>query len=148
MNYQIEPVIIDLGLSFVKSTALKGGNIKKDSDYEAFPEYSVLCGLNYFVKQIAINVYLNNRVYLKMKETANPQEKDKLPPYWRTDLNISKTINDKLEMFLDVRNIFSRKNEMPSLYYSTLGNLYPDYSDSGISSGVPDPGISVLLRAD
>ncbi len=147
LNYQIDPAALDFGFSYVKSTALKSDNIDKDRDYETFPEYSVICGINYFIKQIEVNVYLNNRVYLNMKETANTTEKDHLPPYWRMDLNISKIINEKLEMFLDVRNLLNRKNEMPSLYYPSLGNTYPQYENTGVNGGIPDPGISVLLRA-
>jgi iron complex outermembrane receptor protein len=147
LNYQFDPVVIDLGLSYVRSTALKSDNIDEDKDYGTFPEYSVICGLNYFIKQIAVNMYLNNRVYLNMKETANPNEKDNLPPYWRMDLNISKIINEKLEMFLDVRNILNRKNEMPSLSYPTLGIINSNYANTGVNGGIPDPGISVLLRA-
>lgn len=147
LNYQIDPVTVDLGLAYVKSTALKSDNIDKDIDYGTFPEYSVICGLNYFIRLIGINVFLNNRVYLNMKETANPNEKDDLPPYWRTDLNISKIIDEKLEMFLDIRNIMNTSNEMPSLSYPILGDMDSDYVDTGVNGGIPEPGISVLIRA-
>jgi hypothetical protein len=49
------------------------------------------------------------------------------------DLNISKIITDKSEIYLDIREILNRNNRVPSVI--------------GAKNGELEPGISVLLRA-
>lgn len=58
---------------------------------------------------------------------------DKLPPYYRMDLNISKSITDRAEIYLDIRNLLNRENRTPSVY--------------GTDNGYLEPGIGVMLRA-
>ncbi len=136
-----DPVAFELGGSYVKSTAidLKTATSSKEKDYnfETFPEYIIIAGLHYTLKPAAVNFYLKNRVYLHMKETAQTDETGSLPPYWRMDLNISRTVADRLDLYLDIRNITNRKNYLPSLYYSMLSE----------EDGIPEAGTSVLVRA-
>ncbi len=143
--YNIKPLALKLGFSYIKSTAL---DAKKDSmnpsssetidrDYVAFPGYSAIAGLYYTLDPYDITFYLNNKLYFKMKGShynfVYRDEPNDLSLYWRTDLNINKAIDDKAEIILDVKNLFNRKNYMPLLYGAVDGN--------------EEPGISVLLRA-
>ncbi len=124
------PVAVELGFAYVKSSALDviatnddrtpkldsdGNVIKEDVDFSSFPEYSANAGLYYTLKPYEINFYLNNRLYLERTgypatPTSHP---DKLPPYYRMDLNISKVISESLEITLDIRNLLNRENDIP-----------------------------------
>lgn len=135
----LDPFIGELGFSYVSSRALDiedpVNNTSDDIHYHAFPEYSIQAGIHYRLMPLNINFYLNNRVYLNMKETnedLNPDPED-LPQYHRMDLNISKIIADKSEIYLDVRNIFNRENKLPSV--------------CGVKDGIPESGTSIMLRA-
>ena len=73
-------------------------------------------------------------MYLEMTEcspTSRPNP-DKLPAYYRMDLNVNKIISEKLDVSLNVKNLLNRKNYVPSL----IG-----------ADGYAEPGMSVLLRA-
>ena len=48
------------------------------------------------------------------------------------DINISKKLEDHLEIYLDIRNVLNRKNYIPGL---TLPQ-----------NGIEEPGINMLLR--
>lgn len=138
--YPVEPLTFDLGFSFVKSRALDVESASEpgkttDRYYRAFPEYSVNAGIYYTFQPINTNFYLNNIVYLNMREApeevkSNP---DKLPPYYRLDFNVSKIIASKLELYLNVRNALNRENRRPSVF--------------GAEDGYVEPGTSVMLRA-
>ncbi len=143
--YPVDPFAVELGGSYVRSTALDLKTTSNlidvkvaDNDYKTFPEYIIIAGLHYILKPLGLNFYLKNRFYLNIAETPQTDEKDYLPQYWRMDLNISRQMLEGLDLYLDIRNLTNRKNYLPSLYYSIL-------SDEG---GIPEAGISVLLRAD
>ncbi len=147
--YSFQPFAVDLGFSYVKSTAFNVARnytdnmmtkkIIDEEDYVAFPEYITKVGIHYTLNPYDINFFLNNRFYLKMKEThynrmfSFEEEPEDLPTYWRMDLNISKAIDENAEVTFDIRNLLNRKNYIPSLY--------------GAEDGYEEPGISVLLRA-
>jgi outer membrane receptor protein involved in Fe transport len=104
--------------------------------YGAYPEHSVNAGIYYTIPKIEVTCFLNNRLYLNMYETqasldtkVNPK---KLPVYHRMDLNISKIIAQKLEIFLEIKNITNRKNYMPSVW--------------GQEGGIQEPGIGGMMR--
>ncbi len=80
-----------------------------------------------------------------MKETSDFYEEDDLPAFWRMDFNINMVMSENLDFTLDVQNVTNRKNMMPSLYYPAVKNYIGE--ESGITSGVPEPGTSVLVRA-
>ncbi len=138
--YPVKPITFDLGFSYVKSSAI---GVKDpvdpdkliDQEYAAFPEYSINVGIYYTLKPLELMFYLNNRIYLDMKEaplSMNP-DAERLPPYYRIDLNISRIFAERAELYLDVRNLLNRKNRVPSLY--------------GAIDGYVEPGTSILLRA-
>lgn len=112
------------------------GTIKtEDQEYDQFPEYSAFAGMHYNIKAIDTTVYLNNRLYINMKEKPREVDPspDKISPYYRLDLNVSKNIAGSTELYLDMRNLLNRKNRVPSVI--------------GAENGYTEPGISVLLRA-
>ncbi len=138
--YSFNVFAFDLGFSYSESYAINAESTwepgtTEDVRYDTFPKYSIIMGLYYTLKPADIKLFLNRRVYIGMKEApeATMENPRKLPDYDRTDLNISKVISDKLDIYLDIRNITNRKNHVPSL----LGNR----------EGYVEPGISVMLRA-
>ncbi len=138
--YPIEPVTFDLGCSYVKSRTLNIPSTEDpaktiNQDYSAFPEYSINAGLYYTLKPVNTSFYLNNILYLNMTEAPESakQNPEKLPPYYRMDINVSKNISDKFELYLNVKNVLNRENRMPSIY--------------GAPDGYVEPGIGVMLRA-
>ncbi len=148
--YTINPFAFDLGFSYVRSKAIDAqvkdesgqlvmnsdGTIKtEDQEYDQFPEYSAFAGMHYNIKAIDTTVYLNNRLYINMKEKPREVDPspDKISPYYRLDLNVSKNIAGSTELYLDMRNLLNRKNRVPSVI--------------GAENGYTEPGISVLLRA-
>ncbi len=40
----------------------------------------------------------------------------KLSLYWRTDVNVKSVISDKMQLTLDIRNLFDRKNETGAVW--------------------------------
>lgn len=137
--YSPKPFAMELGFSYVKSRALdiaapEAPEKTVDRGYNAFPEYSVNAGLYYILEAYNINLYLNNIIYLNMREAPDAVRPlpDSLPPYYRMDLNISSVPSDNLELYLNIRNILNRENRMPSML--------------GAGDGYVEPGISVMLR--
>lgn len=140
--YNYNPFEFDIGFSYITSRAIDAQDPEDPADcseeikYSAFPEYSINAGIYYTLMPVEVTFYLNNRIFLNMKEShtdANNPYPDDLPPYYRLDLNISKIINDKAEFYLDIRNLLNRENRVPSVY--------------GAKDGYLEPGISVMLRA-
>ncbi|MGA1824953.1 MAG: TonB-dependent receptor plug domain-containing protein [bacterium] len=138
--YMFTNCALDCGFSYVESFAIDVASVSdpaviEDRSYNTFPQYTFIAGLYYTLKPLDIKFYLNNRVYLGMKEAPDVTrpDPDDLPAYYRADLNICKAIAEKMEVYCDVRNIFNRKNHVPSL----VGNR----------DGYIEPGISVMLRA-
>ncbi len=142
LYYLYNQFAFDLGFSYVKSEELNididnpGVKGNTDRDYAAFPKYSFRNGLYYTLKPYGILFYLNNRIYMKMKESGydrmnNP---DDLPVYWRMDLDINKSVNEKFDIHLNIRNLTNRKNYVPGIW--------------GNENGIEEPGISTLLRVN
>ncbi len=140
--YPIHSFAVDIGFSYVHSESLDvvdpyDATKSVDQTYVAFPAYSVKAGLHYTLKPFDIRFFLNNRLYMDMKESGydkrDPHENEDLPTYWRMDLNINKTVADEVEIYLDCRNLLNRRNYVPAIW--------------GQEGGVEEPGISILLRA-
>ncbi len=138
--YSLNPFAVELGFSYINSSALNivdpnDSTNTIDQTYVAFPEYFINIGLYYSIERFAVDFYLNNRLYINMKETppsgSYPAPND-LSTYWRTDLNVKKAIAERAEVILDIRNLLNRENRVPSFF--------------GAKDGIEEPGISVLLR--
>jgi outer membrane receptor protein involved in Fe transport len=139
---KFDPFGLDLGLSYAKSEALDVNDPIDstqiiDLEYDVFPEYSLKFGFFYFWEEQDVRFHLNNILYIRMKEYPSTyktslRSPDDLPPFWRVDLNICKKVTEKMELTLDIRNLFNRTNNMPSVW--------------GMKDGLEEPGISFLLR--
>ncbi len=139
-SYKYEPFAFDLGFSYVVSRAIDAQDPDnptetRDINFGMFPMYSINAGLQYTLKPVDITFYLNNRLYLNVKDTNESEdtEPDDLPAYYRMDLNLSKIVADRVDIYFDIRNLLNRKNYVPSVY--------------GKDGGFLEPGISVMLRA-
>ncbi len=136
--YSMDAIAVEMGGAYVKSMAVNSINLetleKEDQGYGMFPEYSINIGLYYTLRPMDINFYVNNRIYLNMKDTESQINPDaaSLPAYYRLDINISRKFSDNLEMILDIRNALNRKNYIPG----PIGTI----------NGYEEPGTSVLLR--
>ncbi len=139
--YSFQPFALDLRFAYVKSRALDvedpaNPSNTKNQVYGAFPEYFINAGFYYTLEPVNINFYLNNIIRLRTREAPEDLgvSPDFLPAYYRLDLNISKIISKKLELFLNVRNALNRENRVPSVF--------------GAENGYLEPGISAMLRAE
>ncbi len=139
----IDPFGLNFGLAYTKSEALDVNDpinrIKTiDQEYDVFPDFSVKSGFLYFWKEKEIKFHLNNILYIGMKEypstyTTPLRAPDDLSPFWRVDLNINKKISKNTALTLDIKNLFNRTNNMPSVW--------------GMKDGLEEPGISILVKA-
>jgi len=138
--YSLKPFALNFGMTYSKSRALDvtdpDTGEKSDQDYVSFPKYIINAGIHYIFEPADIAFFLNNNIYLKMKEAPISQKSDPedLPSYYRMDLDISKIIAKKMEISLNIQNLLNRKNYVPS----TMGQ----------DMGYPEPGISFLLRVN
>ncbi len=139
--YSMDLFSIHLGYSYVIGKAVDILDPDPNSDdiidhrYVCFPKHIIIVGFYYSYNPFGVHFFLNNRVYLDMKEAPvnviyNP---DDLPNYVRTDLSINKNIiEDRLQVQLNICNLFNRDNYLPSIL--------------GLKNGLPDKGITALLR--
>jgi outer membrane receptor for ferrienterochelin and colicin len=134
-------IITDFGFSYVKSETLHKENAG-DHEFGAFPKFMARAGVNYQAP-FGINIYINNRIYWDMTESVEDaffenlamttmKKPDKLPTYWRVDLNFNKILSSRIKIGMDIRNLLDRRNYTPSLW--------------GNPGGDEEPGISVLLK--
>jgi len=121
-NTQIKDWLIESSASYVK-----GKDITNNADYKAFPKYMLNLGVGYQFNK-GWSAYVNNRVHLGAYDTTKTTASE-LKDYWRMDFNITKSFKEKMQIFLNIRNVFDRKNYLPSLV------------DQG--GGIPEYGISV-----
>ena len=117
---------ISTSASYVKSE-----NKTQNLDFSAFPQYIVNVGVGYQFPQ-NWNLFVNNRFHFDTTEgpprSGNPNP-DNLKTYWRADLNLNKKISRKMTAYANIRNLFDRKNYLPSLVEQ--------------QNGIPDEGISL-----
>ncbi len=108
---KIEKWLIEASASYVKSESETD-----NADYMAFPGVIINLGIGYdFIS--GWKLYVNNRVHLDAKEgpVRNAIVPDDLEDYWRTDVNLTKSFKDKWQLYANIRNVFDRKNYLPSL---------------------------------
>lgn len=108
-------------------------NQTDDVDYTIFPEYIInISGSYKFTNQWKLT--LNNRIETgrtRVQQTAT-NSPDKLPNYFRTDINISKNYTKNIKLFVNVINMFDRDNELPSIQDSV--------NSSDFTTGILEPG--------
>lgn len=121
----------DFSTSYVKSE-----NADTDVEYVAFPEWIINLGIGYHWEKYKTDIFLNNRIHLNAAEgpiTNAVTDPDELRTYWRADLNVVRKVNDSLTTFVNVINLFDRRNFLPSIQNSENG--IPDEPFS-VSAGV------------
>lgn len=123
---------IDISASYVTS--------KNDTDgyeYGAFPKYIINLGVGYRFKNKWL-LFINNRVHLDADREPSTATFDaaELRDYWRTDVHLSKKYGDKWDIFANIRNLFDRQNELPSLQNSGMNTFLTGIQDEEISLDV------------
>ncbi len=142
--FSIKPFVFDLSFSYVKSESIDDKDINDpnrtvDLEFNVYPKYQILSGVQYNLMPYDINFYLKNTLYFDWKEQEttqiNPDQSD-LKNFWRVDLDISKMITDKLEMSLGFRNLLNAENYRPNLWGSYPGPAFP----------IEEPGFNARFR--
>ena len=119
---KIQKWLLESSASYVKSR-----DITNKLGYKAFPKYIINLAIGYTFNN-GWSVHVNNRAHLETYDTPATTA-TKLKDYWRTDVNISKSYNDKMQLFLNIRNALDRQNNLPSLINQ--------------AGGIPEPGVTI-----
>jgi len=87
-------------------------------EYVAFPRWIINAGVSHTDKLSKSHWQINNRVHIGAREgqiQASLPHPDLLKDYWRTDFHYSLPWHDGANMTFDIRNMFNRKNFLPSI---------------------------------
>lgn len=92
-------------------------NLTLKQDYTLFPDIIANVLVGYDFQPAATRVSVSNRFFSGADDAPalGYNAPDKLPVYRRTDVNITKTLDTGLEVFLNVENLFDRDNRIPSV---------------------------------
>ena len=109
---------------------VKSENKTQNLSFSAFPRYIVNLGVGYRFPH-DWELFVHNRFHFDATEAprrtgTNP---DKLKDYWRTDVHLNKKVSNQTTAYANIRNLFDRKNFLPSLVEQ--------------ENGIPDEGISL-----
>lgn len=106
----------------VNATYTDSLNTTSNNDYDAFPHLIVNAGIGYRANR-DLRLYLNNRLYLDREEGVSSTRTrfDELPTYWRVDMNATQNVTERMQVFINIRNLLDRENEMPSLFNAENG---------------------------
>lgn len=116
---------------------VRSHNDKTQQEYIAFPKWIVNFGVSHVDSETKTLMQINNRVHLGAYE-ANVSP-DSLPDpkplkdYWRMDFHASRPWNKDAGMSFDIRNVFDRKNFLPSV------------QEQPSTGGLPDEGRSMKV---
>ncbi|WP_185964452.1 TonB-dependent receptor plug domain-containing protein [Aliikangiella marina] len=114
---------IDSSLSFVDSR-----NVHTDESFVAFPESILQVSMDYQLPNSNFNISFSNQLWFNVQGSPI-QSSDDLGTIWNSNFHLSYDYSPQLELRVDIRDLFNRKNNVPSLW----GN--PD--------GLPTKGIEV-----
>ena len=126
----------------INGTYIKSKNKTDNVDFTIVPEYIFNMGASYKITKKWVMTF-NNRIMLNSTRTqkTSTNNPDKLPNYWRADLNSTFNYSAKIKVFINIRNLFDRDNYFSSTQDSTRsGNFTTGIQDEGISI---DAGLSV-----
>lgn len=103
--------LVEFSGSYVESS-----NQTEGFDYGAFPMTILNLGVGYGFSN-TLSLFVNNRVHLNAEDgpdsvTTTPQS---LKDYWRTDINIARTYRENWKYYINVLNLFDRKNFLPDM---------------------------------
>lgn len=92
-------------------------NLTQDRDYTLFPDVMANLLIGYEFEPAATRITVSNRYSSRADDipALGYNAPDTLPAYWRTDVNVTKTLDPALEVFLNVQNLFNRDNRIPSV---------------------------------
>ena len=120
----------DLSGSYVESE-----DQTNDLDYVAFPTYIFNAGFGCSCPGPNVDLYLNNRILVDFHEgpiTRFVPDPDKLGSYWRVDATATwRHPNETVNLFVNVLNLFDRKNHFPS--------------PAGSEGGIRDIGVTLVF---
>jgi outer membrane cobalamin receptor len=119
------PWRFDFSGSYIKSR-----NLITEQDYELFPRTMATMGIRRRFDSLDTDMTITNHIFAQAKDTSVQTSTD-LPLYWRTDLVFSKSISKKLDIHINVINLFGRDNRWPSVL--------------GFAEGVADRPFSVSI---
>ena len=121
---------LDQWLVDASGSIIRSRNKDTGTEYSAFPRYILNLGVGYDFPG-GWSLYVSNRAQLDAD--AGPARATVIPPslkdYWRTDVNASKTFDKHWKAYANVRNLFDRRNLLPSLV--------------NMEGGIPDERLSV-----
>ena len=104
----IKGVTSDLSASWVTSKSTVDG-----FKYDGFPDWIINGKFSYELPQHSTIITFDNRIELGRKtfqRTTTSQHSTDLEDYYRADLNITKKYSKKLELSLDVTNLFDNRD--------------------------------------
>lgn len=111
-------------------------NQTDEVDLTIFPEYIFNLAIAYHFSnkwQLTVNNHIElERTRTQPTATKTPED---LPHYFRTDINFSKDYNKNMKVFVNVRNVFNRDNELPS--------TQDDVDSVNFTTGIQDEEISI-----
>jgi len=113
VTYQLNDWQISANASYVRSR-----NDYLHIEYVAFPKWIINAGISHTDKSSNRTWQLNNRIHLGAREgqiQPSLPHPAALKNYWRTDVHVSQPWNKQASLSLDIRNLFNRKNYLPSI---------------------------------
>jgi outer membrane receptor protein involved in Fe transport len=121
---QGDPWTVETNGSYVRSE-----NTTFDQDYVAFPIWILNAGVGYQLAKYDTDFFVNMRAHLDAAEgqiTDGYLDPADLKDYWRTDVHVAKRFSKQAKLTLDIRNLFDRKNFLPSIQINPSPGGIPD----------------------
>ena len=121
---QGDPWTVETNGSYVRSE-----NTTFDQDYVAFPIWILNAGVGYQLAKYDTDFFVNMRAHLDAAEgqiTDGYLDPMDLKDYWRTDVHVAKRFSKQAKLTLDIRNLFDRKNFLPSIQINPSPGGIPD----------------------
>ena len=104
-------------------------NTTLNQEYVAFPKWILNAGVGYRLVRYDTDIFVNIRAHLDTAEgqiTSNYSNPAELKDYWRTDVHAAKHLSKQAALTLDIRNLFDRKNYLPSIQANPSPGGIPD----------------------
>jgi len=132
VTYQVNHWQLLTTLSYIRSH-----NDQTHTEYVAFPKWIINTAWSYMDQSDKTHWQISNRIHLGAREgqinSVSLPNPEPLKDYWRIDCHVSRPWNPQASISLDIRNIFNRKNFLPSV------------QDAPSSGGLPDEERSIKI---
>ncbi len=112
INTELNSFLLDFNCSYVDSE-----DTTSKVKYVAFPEYIFNIGIGYELHRVRF--YLSNKIFTDAYVgpiTNFDPDPERLPTYYRADLNIQWEKSDNMNLWLTVRNLTNKDNVLPSIW--------------------------------